>query len=215
MAISKKIKSKVLITAITTLISMLVLALNFKSPEIKQIDSFRIQSYNKSVIKSTTNIELQNANWYTIQGKDIHFKIIYKEKIVAIVSPISSLKIPKNSIAKLNVEISFFPDSLKNHLADFLIKDSIDIKIIINGKLTFLGIPFHSEENSLINVKTLFESIVSIFFKKNNSILNFAINEKMQVSKKDNFIFPKQFKSHKTFAQVHIKYKTSLHNSIY
>ncbi len=140
----KKIfKSKIFIVFITIFFVGFIIAQTISYPEFKKINSFDINSFENGVFKASVNVGIYNSNWFSINGKEIEFKMLYKDHIIAVGNSSESVTFHRKALSDFPVEMDFYPDSMKNDLRDILLSDSILINIDLLGKFTFFGIRSH------------------------------------------------------------------------
>ena len=77
MFIKKIIKSKVFIVSIAVIFVGFVIAQTISYPEFNKINSFEIKSFENGVFKASLNAGIYNPNWFSINGKDIKFKMFF------------------------------------------------------------------------------------------------------------------------------------------
>ena len=133
-------KSTFFIVFCTVFCVGLILAQTVSYPEFKKINSFEIQSFEDGVFKATVNASIYNSNWFSINGKEIKFKMRYKNRLVAVGASTDLVSFQRKALSGLPIELDFYPDSMKNDLKEILLLDSILVDIDLKGKFTFLGI---------------------------------------------------------------------------
>lgn len=133
-------KSTFFIVFCTVFCVGLILAQTVSYPEFKKINSFEIQSFEDGVFKATVNASIYNSNWFSINGKEIKFKMRYKNRLVAVGASTDLVSFQRKALSGLPIELDFYPDSMKNDLKEILLLDSILVDIDLTGKFTFLGI---------------------------------------------------------------------------
>jgi LEA14-like dessication related protein len=160
MRFAKILKSKIFIVFSTVFCVGLLLAQTIRIPEFKQVNSFELQSFENDVIQASANIGIQNQNWFSINGKKIEFCMFYNERVIAKGTSFESVKFNRKSISNFPIELKFYPDSLKNELKEILYRDSIETKIILSGKFTFLGIHIQKELKIWLKTEELVNTLV-------------------------------------------------------
>jgi LEA14-like dessication related protein len=133
-------KSTFFIVFCTVFCVGLILAQTVSYPEFRKINSFEIQSFEDGVFKATVNASIYNSNWFSINGKEIKFKMLYKNRLVAVGASTELVSFQRKALSGLPIELDFYPDSMKNDLKEILLLDSILVDIDLTGKFTFLGI---------------------------------------------------------------------------
>lgn len=133
-------KSTFFIVFCTVFCVGLILAQTVSYPEFKKINSFEIQSFEDGIFKATVNASIYNSNWFSINGKEIKFKMRYKNRLVAVGASTDLVSFQRKALSGLPIELDFYPDSMKNDLKEILLLDSILVDIDLTGKFTFLGI---------------------------------------------------------------------------
>jgi LEA14-like dessication related protein len=161
MRLKKIVKSKLFIVSCTIFCVGLLLAQTVAYPEFKTINSFEIYSFDKGIFKASVNVGIYNDNWFSIHGKEISFKMMYKKHLIAVGSSIESIKFQRNSMTGLPVEMDFYPDSMHGDLRDILLVDSIQIDIDLTGKFTFLGITSHKSIQTWLKTDDLINTLVA------------------------------------------------------
>ena len=161
MHLKKIVKSKVFIVFITVFSVGFILAQTISYPEFKKINSFDIHSFDNGVFKASVNVGIYNQNWFSINGKEIQFKLFYKEHLIAIGSANESITFQRKSLSGLPVEMDFYPDSMKNDLRDILLMDSILVNIDLTGKFTFFGIRSHKVMPTMLKTDNLVTALVT------------------------------------------------------
>lgn len=157
----KIIKSKIFIVIITIFCVGFILAQTISYPEFQKINSFEIHSFDDGVFKASVNVGIYNANWFSINGKEIEFKMLYKNRLIAFGSSTESIIFQRKAISGLPVELNFHPDSMQNDLKEILLVDSILIDIELTGKFTFLGIRTHKVLPTWLKTDDLVNSLVA------------------------------------------------------
>lgn len=157
----KIIKSKIFIAFITVFCIGFIIAQTVSYPEFKKINSFEIHSFDNGVFKASVNVGIYNSNWFSINGREIEFKMFYKENLIAVGTSNESITFQRKALSGLPVEMDFYPDSMKNDLRDILLADSILINIDLTGKFTFLGIRSHKEISTWLKTDDLVNTLVA------------------------------------------------------
>jgi LEA14-like dessication related protein len=157
----KIIKSKIFIVIITIFCVGFILAQTISYPEFQKINSFEIHSFDDGVFKASVNVGIYNANWFSINGEEIEFKMLYKNRLIAFGSSTESITFQRKAISGLPVELNFYPDSMQNDLKEILLVDSILIDIELTGKFTFLGIRTHKVLPTWLKTDDLVNSLVA------------------------------------------------------
>jgi LEA14-like dessication related protein len=157
----KIIKSKIFIVFITIFCVGFILAQTISYPEFKKINSFEIHSFDDGVFKASVNVGIYNSNWFSINGKEIEFKMLYKNHLIAVGSSNESITFQRKALSGLPVELNFYPDSMQNELKEILLVDSILIDIELTGKFTFLGIRTHKVLPTWLKTDDLVNSLVA------------------------------------------------------
>lgn len=161
MFLKKIIRSKVFIVFITVFSVGFILSQTISYPEFKKINSFDIHSFENGVFKASVNVGIYNSNWFSINGKEIQFKMFYKNRLIAIGSSNESVTFQRKSLSGLPVEMDFYPDSMKNDLRDILLMDSILVNIDLTGKFTFLGIRSNKIIPTMLKTDNLVTTLVT------------------------------------------------------
>ena len=157
----KIIKSKIFIAFITLFCIGFIIAQTVSYPEFKKINSFEIHSFDNGVFKASVNVGIYNSNWFSINGREIEFKMFYKENLIAVGTSNESITFQRKALSGLPVEMDFYPDSMKNDLRDILLADSILINIDLTGEFTFLGIRSHKEISTWLKTDDLVNTLVA------------------------------------------------------
>ena len=161
MHFKKIIKSKVFIVFITIFSVGFILAQTISYPEFKKINSFDIQSFDNCIFKASVDVGIYNPNWFSINCKEIEFKMFYKERLIAVGTTNESVSFQRKAISGLPVEMDFYPDSMKNDLRNILLMDSILVNIDLTGKFTFLGIRSHKVMPTMLKTDNLVTTLVT------------------------------------------------------
>ena len=161
MIIKKIIKSKVFIVSIAVIFVGFVIAQTISYPEFKKINSFEIKSFENGVFKASLNVGIYNPNWFSINGKDIKFKMFYEKHLIADGTSAESVRFQRKVISDFPVELNFYPDSMKNDLRDILLADSIQIKIDLTGKFTLLGLRSNKVIDTWLKTDYLVNTLVA------------------------------------------------------
>ena len=161
MHFKKIIKSKLFIVFITVFCVGFIIAQTISYPEFKKINSFDINSFENGVFKASVNVGIYNSNWFSINGKEIEFKMVYKDHIIAVGTSNESVTFHRKSLSDFPVEMDFYPDSMKNDLRDILLSDSILINIDLLGKFTFFGIRSHTVIPTWLKTKEFVNTLVT------------------------------------------------------
>jgi hypothetical protein len=157
----KIIKSKLFIVIITIFCVGFILAQTISYPAFKKINSFEIQSFDDGVFNASVNLGIYNSNWFSISGKEIEFKMMYKNRLIAVGSSAESITFQRKTLSGLPVELNFYPDSMQHELKEILLVDSILIDIELTGKFTFLGIRSHKILPTWLKTDDLINSLVA------------------------------------------------------
>lgn len=157
----KILKSNVFIAFVTVLCVGFIFAQTISYPEFKKINSFEIHSFDNGVFKASVNVGIYNSNWFSIKGKEIEFKMMYKDRLIAVGTSNESVNFKRKSLSGLPVELDFYPDSLQNDLKEILLMDSILIDIELTGKFTFLGIRSHKVLPTWLKTDDLVNTLVA------------------------------------------------------
>jgi len=130
-------------------------------PEFKKINSFEIHSFENGIFKASVNLDIYNSNWFSINGKEIEFKMFYKNRLISTGATKESVTFRRKALSPLPLELDFFPDSLNNDLKEILLFDSILVDIDLIGKFTFLGIRSHKILPTWLKTQDLVNALVA------------------------------------------------------
>jgi LEA14-like dessication related protein len=134
------LKSKIVIVLITLFTAGLIIAQTIKYPEFQSIKKFKIVSFHDGICNVNADFEIFNNNWFSVQGNSIHSEVYYKGRLIAIGSNDQKVKLPKNDVSLISMNIDFFLDSLTEDLRELFMKDSIELSVKVSGKFSFLNI---------------------------------------------------------------------------
>ncbi len=157
----KILKSKIFIVAITIFCVGIVIAQTIQYPEFKKINSFEVQSFEQGVFKAAINVGIYNPNWFSIRGKEILFKMSYKNHIIAIGKSDEHVFFKRKADASLLVDLNFYPDSMNNDLRTILLNDSILIETELSGKFTLFGINTSKQLSTWLKTDDILNTLVS------------------------------------------------------
>ncbi len=176
-------KSTFFIVFCTVFCVGLILAQTVSYPEFKKINSFEIHSFNDGVFKASVNVGIYNSNWFSINGKEIKFKMLYKNRLVAVGASTDLVSFQRKALSGLPIDLDFYPDSMKNDLKEILLLDSILVDIDLTGKFTFLGIRSHKVIPTWLKTDDLVNTLVAQSMEgdglkmKSVKLINAAIKE--------------------------------------
>jgi len=154
------IKSKVFLVCLTFSIVGFILSQSIVYPKLNKVESILFNSVSNGICDATFRVELQNDNWFSYQSNDLNTEVYYKDRLIAVgVSQSISLIRKSSQIFDLNTII--FLDSLNKDLYNFLSKDSIDLKIKITGKFTFLRIKKSIELKTKISSEDFVSNMIN------------------------------------------------------
>ncbi len=155
------LKSRIFIVVITIFCVGIVIAQTIQYPEFKKINSFEIHSFEQGVFKASINVGIYNPNWFSIRGKEISFKMKYKNHIIAIGTSQEQVFFKRKSDVGLPVELNFYPDSMSNDLRTILLKDSILIQTELTGAFTVFGINSSKTIDTWLKTDELLNTLIS------------------------------------------------------
>jgi len=161
MRLKKIIQSKVFVIICTVFCVGFIMAQTITYPEFKKINSFEIHSFENGIFKASVNLDIYNSNWFSINGKEIEFKMFYKNRLISTGATKESVTFRRKALSPLPLELDFFPDSLNNDLKEILLFDSILVDIDLIGKFTFLGIRSHKILPTWLKTQDLVNALVA------------------------------------------------------
>ena len=157
----KILKSKIFIVLITVFGVGLIIAQTVEYPVFKKINSFEVRSFEDGVFKASINIGIYNPNWFSIRGKEISFKMSYKNHVIAVGQSAEKVFFKRKADVAMPVELNFYPDSMSNDLKTILLKDSIQIEIELSGKFTLFGFNTNKKLNTWLKTEDILNVLVS------------------------------------------------------
>lgn len=155
---------------IMTLIVVLLSFIGFSSlekPTLSEIKSLKINSYQSGAFTGDAEIGIENKNWYQITCKKLSFKLNYQGHTFAIGSLINPTILKKKSVSIMPIEFTFYLDSLKGDLKEFLMQDSIKVTNKIDGKFSVLGISINETQEIWIKPNDIINQTLRTNFEKN------------------------------------------------
>jgi len=159
--VKKILKSKIFIVLITVFGVGLIIAQTVEYPVFKKINSFEVKSFEGGVFKASINIGIYNPNWFSIRGKEISFKMRYKNHVIALGQSAEKVFFKRKADVAMPVELNFYPDSMSNDLKTILLKDSIQIEIELSGKFTLFGFNTSKKLNTWLKTEDILNVLVS------------------------------------------------------
>lgn len=160
---------------IMTLIVVLLSFIGFSSlekPTLSEIKSLKINSYQSGAFTGDAEIGIENKNWYQITCKKLSFKLNYQGHTFAIGSLINPTILKKKSVSIMPIEFTFYLDSLKGDLKEFLMQDSIKVTNKIDGKFSVLGISINETQEIWIKPNDIINQTLRTNFEKNETRKN-------------------------------------------
>jgi len=166
-------------TILKIIIMMLIVVLlsfigytSVETPTLSEIKSLKINSYQSGAFKGDAEIGIENKNWYQITCKKLSFKLDYQGHTFAIGSLINPTVLEKKSVTNMQIEFSFYLDSLKDDLKEFLMQDSIKVTNTIDGKFSVLGISINETQEMWIKPNDIINQTLRTNFEKNETGVN-------------------------------------------
>ena len=130
-------------------------------PKFSGISKFEIIDFSNGKLKANTSLKIQNDNWFSYSGKGIQFKMYYKDHLVSEGKNDETFRFEKKSESILEIQTDFYADSLFNDLKTILFSDSIQMKVVVSGKFSFLKIQTSRTLDVWINTKQMVDILMS------------------------------------------------------
>ena len=130
-------------------------------PKFSGISKFEIIDFSNGKLKANTSLKIQNDNWFSYSGKGIQFKMFYKDHLVSEGKNDETFRFEKKSESILEIQTDFYADSLFNDLKTILFSDSIQMKVVVSGKFSFLKIQTSRTLDVWINTKQMVDILMS------------------------------------------------------
>ena len=130
-------------------------------PKFSGISKFEIIDFSNGKLKANTSLKIQNDNWFSYSGKGIQFKMFYKDHLVSEGKNDETFLFEKKSESILEIQTDFYADSLFNDLKTILFSDSIQMKVVVSGKFSFLKIQTSRTLDVWINTKQMVDILMS------------------------------------------------------
>lgn len=160
MNFKKIFQSRIFLVVFTILCFGFIIGQTIRSPEFQKINTFEVKSFDNGIVKAEVNLGIFNSNWFSIKGKELEFKMLYKDRLIAIGSAPVSINLRKRSLSSVPIDLEVYPDSLQSDLKDILLKDSILVDVDITGKFTFLGVQANRVIPTWLKTDDLIEAMV-------------------------------------------------------
>lgn len=157
----KWIKSKWFLVCATVFIVGLLMAQTISIPKFSGISKFEIIDFTNGKMKANAVLKIQNDNWFSYNGKGLQFNMYYKDHLIAKGKSDESFRFEKKSENLFPVNADFYADSLFHELKNILFQDSIQLKVEVSGKFTFLKINSSTTLDTWIDTKDLVDALIT------------------------------------------------------
>ena len=114
---------------VTFLVISFLMAQTISLPTFYGIESIKLNDFENGELKMDVNLQIQNSNWFSFIGKDIHLNIHYNNRIISSGAHKESFRFNKKELTLFNLQADCYLDSFKNDLKSILTKDSIQIRV--------------------------------------------------------------------------------------
>ncbi len=156
----KLMKSKWFLVCSTVLVVGFLVAQKISIPKFSGISKFEIIDFTNGKMKANSVLKIQNDNWFSFNGKGLQFKMYYKDHLIANGKSDASFRFEKKSENLFSVDADFYADSLFHDLKNILFQDSIQLKVEVDGKFTFLKINSSKTLDTWIDTKDLVDALI-------------------------------------------------------
>jgi hypothetical protein len=165
---SKKILSFVLFTAL-----ILLLVSCFKEPELKQVKSVKLRSYNNDTVLSDVVVLVKNPIFFNLKLSELSLSVFIDDSLIGIG------RVNEQDIVLKKEKLTPIPLKFKFEIADFLEQlekhqeklNKIPVKTIIKGRLPYLGITISYNLTQRIDFDSLIKAVI------NNDIINVKLKK--------------------------------------
>ena len=167
----------ILITLINLILIGTILFFLFEKPIFLKLDNLKINNIIKDSILIESDAVFQNNNFYSIKGNRISIETYYQDVIIA-KSNIKTLNLKGNQNSITTNSIYMSTKSLSEKWNDFLDKDSLEFKGLVNGYFGPFNLHYQSEFLFLIPSKKIIQNFINQAFKKQSfKIENFRLEK--------------------------------------
>lgn len=145
-------KSKYIIVIFTCLIFGFLFSQSIVYPKLKEVESISFNTFSNGVCDANIQVKIKNDNWFSYRSSELNTEIYYKEHLIALGTSESQAFIRKSD-QSIDFKSTIFLDSLNYDFYNLLSQDSIELKIKVTGKFSFLRIKKSVEINTKISSK--------------------------------------------------------------
>ena len=145
---------------VTFLVISFLMAQTISLPTFYGIESIKLNDFENGELKMDVNLQIQNSNWFSFIGKDIHLNIHYNNRIISSGAHKESFRFNKKELTLFNLQADCYLDSFKNDLKSILTKDSIQIRVELEGLFSFLKIKTKKSITIWMKTKELIDVMV-------------------------------------------------------
>lgn len=156
----KLLQSKYLLVALTIFFVGYIVSQTVRLPKFNDVEGFTIESFSNGILNADVRFKIENPNWFSYNGKELTCSLYHKGRLIANGSRKNKFSMRRKSINDLEMKMTFYADSLKDELLDFLMKDSITFEINVSGKF-FMGLRSKANLNVTIPSEDLVNKLVS------------------------------------------------------
>lgn len=157
----KWLKSSWFLVCFTIFIVGFLTSQTILKPSFSGVSKFEIIDFSNGKLKADVSLKIKNENWFSYSGKDLHFKMFYKDHLVSQGKNDQKFRFEKKSESIFEIRTDFYADSLFNDLKTILFNDSILMKVVVNGKFSFLNIQTSRTLDVWINTKQMVDVMMS------------------------------------------------------
>ncbi len=132
----------------------------FEKPVFSGIHDLEFVSMDSGVYCGKASIQIANKERISISGKDIEFKMYYKNHLVAQGEANESINLAEKSISTFPVNFRLFIDSITDDMNELMKTDSIKIEVHMTGKFTFFNIRVNEKQELWLSTKKIIDASV-------------------------------------------------------
>lgn len=151
------------IVLITSVVFIVILVYNTRTPDITHVESVSFESMDNGVLRAKTNVSMLNPNWFSYHINDLNVSIRYNDKIICNGTFIEPIKLPKSTETSHEFNMNVFMDSLKWEIPSMIFKDSIPVNITLKGNASPFGLSFETTFSKSISTKNLLSQVTTNF----------------------------------------------------
>lgn len=151
------------IVLITSVVFIVILVYNTRTPDITHVESVSFESMDNGVLRAKTNVSMLNPNWFSYQINDLNVSIRYNDKIICNGTFNEPINLPKSTETSHEFNMNVFMDSLKWEIPSMIFKDSIPVNITLKGNASPFGLSFETTFTKSISTKNLLSQVTTNF----------------------------------------------------